>query len=322
MNRRLKKIIKRFIPENIRRYLRKVYNNFLLIIINASQSMPFNLKRFLYYLYYSNEEYLLFLHIIKYCEEDGSEELLNYSKYLKKNGLSVWLSDFISNYSSDDIPVYCTDSGWHYVLHNGKKLFGKRKWKEKELRDYYNSLLIEQDSCSPHRYLNEERMPQNGDNAIVADIGAAEGIFSLDIIDKVKKVYLFECDEEWIEPLYKTFEPYKEKIEIVKRYVGSETTDNTISLDDFFQNTKVDYIKADIEGAERELLKGARKTLQTKIKQILICAYHLQDDEEIIVKNLSLSGFQVTINPGKMLIYYDEGIRPPYFRPGVIYGFK
>lgn len=52
-------------------------------------------------------------------------------------------------------------------------------------------------------------------NSIVADIGTAEGIFALNIIHSVKKVYLFECDPEWIIPLEKTFAPWINKIEIV-----------------------------------------------------------------------------------------------------------
>jgi predicted RNA methylase len=40
---------------------------------------------------------------------------------------------------------------------------------------------------------------------VVADLGAAEGNFSLSIINKVKKIYIFEYDKEWVEALKAPF---------------------------------------------------------------------------------------------------------------------
>lgn len=50
---------------------------------------------------------------------------------------------------------------------------------------------------------------------------------------------------------------------------------------------KVDFIKADIEGAERYLLAGAKKTIRRDHPKISICTYHDPDDPEIL-KNLIL----------------------------------
>lgn len=41
---------------------------------------------------------------------------------------------------------------------------------------------------------------------------------------------------------------------------------------------RVDFIKLDIEGAERNCLEGARKTIEKYHPRLAICAYHLQDD--------------------------------------------
>ncbi len=41
---------------------------------------------------------------------------------------------------------------------------------------------------------------------------------------------------------------------------------------------RLDFIKLDIEGAERRCLEGARKTIETYHPGLAICAYHLQDD--------------------------------------------
>lgn len=60
---------------------------------------------------------------------------------------------------------------------------------------------------------------------------------------------------------------------------------DTITIDEFVKREKiarVDFIKADIEGAERNMLKGAEKTIKEFKPQIAICTYHLEDDKEIL----------------------------------------
>ena len=114
------------------------------------------------------------------------------------------------------------------------------------------------------------------ENDIVADIGSAEGNFSLSIIDKVKKIYLFESDPEIIQALRVTFEPWKEKVIIVNKYVSDETDDNFITLDSFFADKEAPtFLKIDVEGAEYAVLQGAKNILSTtKQMKIAIAAYH------------------------------------------------
>lgn len=96
---------------------------------------------------------------------------------------------------------------------------------------------MEQDEQSTHNYkLNIVK--DNKNIKIVAEVGSAEGFMALDLIDWVDKVYLFECDEEGIEALNKTFENYKHKVEIVKKYICATNNKDSITLDSFFEGKK------------------------------------------------------------------------------------
>jgi FkbM family methyltransferase len=69
---------------------------------------------------------------------------------------------------------------------------------------------------------------------------------------------------------------------------GSITTETvSITTIDAFaleNNLKIDFIKADIEGAERHMLKGAVHVLKTHAPKLAICTYHLPDDPEVLSK--------------------------------------
>ena len=58
-----------------------------------------------------------------------------------------------------------------------------------------------------------------------------------------------------------------------------------ISLDEFVHESninRVDFIKADIEGAERYMVKGAKNVLREFAPKIAICTYHLPDDSRVL----------------------------------------
>ena len=50
------------------------------------------------------------------------------------------------------------------------------------------------------------------------------------------------------------------------------------------QITQIDFIKADIEGAERYMLSGATEVLRKFAPKLSICTYHLPDDPQVLEK--------------------------------------
>ena len=222
--------------------------------------LPVKIKMKLRSIYYRRESN----RFIRYWErriQDGLvdnlhvKELQQVIRFCQKRDVRLIPYEWIDKYYRKPIQVYHDLEGYPYVMYHGKRLFFKKNLADWEVKSYFYAIQIEQDKKSPHCYLNSKsRIPDKND--IIADIGAAEGIFTLDVIERVKKAYLFECDEEWIEPLRRTFDGYMEKIEIIEKYVSDITNEVSVTLDDFFKDRDITYIKADIEGAEYKMLMG------------------------------------------------------------------
>ena len=75
----------------------------------------------------------------------------------------------------------------------------------------YRALVMEQDPRSPHRYLD---CTDEAKGYTWVDAGCAEGYTSLEMVEEVDHLYLFECDEAWIEALEATFALWREKVTI------------------------------------------------------------------------------------------------------------
>ena len=265
------------------------------------------------------------LEIIKYLETNSAydnPEKGEIISFLKSNSSFIFPYNFIKKYDARNIRVYTDNQhGMKYVLHENKRLYFKKNWNEKLIMNSYNGLLIEQDIDSPHRYETSGFHVNTGD--VVVDVGVAEGNFALSVVEKAKKLYLFEVDEEWIDVLKVTFAPWKEKVEIICKYVSDHDDDENVTLDTFLGKEKVDFIKADIEGAETALLKGCKNILSDNHPlKIVMCTYHNPNDAEEIKHMLTGSGFQTVFSKGYMIFIYDETLCAPYLRKGLIRGIK
>ncbi|MCZ0859767.1 FkbM family methyltransferase [Methanocorpusculum sp. MG] len=269
------------------------------------------------------------LHLLRSSYSHSNDpEISEIMLYLDKHGFVsppyVWAdmtnSEVREKFSKVDV-YNDADLNLHYTLLEGKRIYFPRNWGVNYIRQYYFGLQeIEQHPQSPHRYLTDEFSVD--ENSIVVDCGVAEGNFGLSIVEKCKKLYLFEPEERWMEPLKATFAPWKDKVVIVQKYLSDTTDEINTTLDDYFSDKEYpNFLKLDVEGYEERLLLGTKKILSSNdLKKVVACIYHKAEDEEIVGALLREHGF-TTIPSLRYMIVFFEG-RPPYLRRGVLRATK
>lgn len=312
----LAKMYRNYIPEGMRTI---IYNLFLREFLSFYRAPLFSFQKV-----------FLAHKILSYYESNKtllSDEYALAVDFIRKNGLSTFLDNFVFKYKNIEIEVFYSDEhSMYYVFHEGKKLYFPKKYTKSQIKGYYCSLLLEQDEKSPHKYITETCFIREGD--VLFDVGTAEGLFSLSQIEKVSHVYLFECDKEWVQALNVTFSLWKDKITIVETLISDVVTDNSTTLEAFVKENnirKVDFIKMDIEGWEVVSLSASTKFLGScKDTFISVCCYHRMSDETELKKIFTSTGFECTTSQGFMLVcdIDKKRIFAPYLRKGVIYACK
>ena len=203
---------------------------------------------------------------------------------------------------------YDENAGLYYTFFENKRMYLKRSYEHfviKRGKRYVYDFWSEQDINSPHLYEEGKVTVEEGD--VLIDAGVCEGNFSLHNIEKVSKIYLIECDKEWIEALHYTFMPYRNKVVFCDKFLSkSDDGKDKICLDSLVDEN-VDYIKMDIEGEEENALIGARRLIagSSSIK-CSICVYHRHDDEGKIKNLLEEYGMKTYTSKGYMLFLYDR----------------
>ncbi|MEI6528165.1 MAG: FkbM family methyltransferase [bacterium] len=168
---------------------------------------------------------------------------------------------------------------------------------------------------SEGNYENFGAKMKKGDYVI--DAGANIGMFSIIASDKVGedgKIFAFEplpevsavlrenidangCNNIYIEEkilgnvnkkvdfYYNLEENYNASSTINKGGSDKVVKLQQITLDQYIKDnniTRLDFIKADIEGAERDLISGAEEVIKKFKPKISIRTYHLPDDPEVL----------------------------------------
>lgn len=269
----------------------------------------------------AEKDFWIRLQMLTRYESEKDSEIRECCDYLMERPLTIFNYTFTDKYQAADIQVYYdSEKKLYFVYYCGKKMYISRSYtSEEEVRTYINSVILEQDTDSPHRYLMNNYNVSDDD--IVIDAGVAEGNFALSIIDKVRKIYLFEPDANWIEALKYTFEEYSEKIVMIEKGLSNYQNAITTTIDSIVpRDENINLIKMDIEGEELLALKGARETIEHSADiKCIICTYHHENAYEAVREFFSEEGFHVEHSCGYM--WYPNNynmMRAPVLRRGLI----
>ncbi len=268
----------------------------------------------------ANKDYWLF----KHGREAENQEIGGIIDYIgKERRIDLISYDFVKEYRNLSVPVYADENcGMRFVLHKQKKMYFPRRWDEEKIVHYYRSVVMEQDSRSPHCYDCASYGVEKGD--IVVDAGAAEGIFSLDCLERVSRIYLIEADPDWIEALERTFCEERAKVQIIHGFLDNFHDGIHVNIDTLFDGEEINYIKMDIEGAEKAALAGAHRTMEKNENiRCAICSYHCREDEQSIRGTLEDLGFTVETSRGYMCPDWTmEAYLEAELRRGIVFGRK
>ncbi|MFA7298217.1 MAG: FkbM family methyltransferase [Candidatus Absconditabacterales bacterium] len=205
----------------------------------------------------------------------------------------------------------------------------------------YNSKIVKRLQYigdGPYMYQDDtvDFMIKKGD--VVIDAGAWIGCFSVVASSFGAISYAFEPAKETFEHLKETAQlnsslpgkiiPINKGVGDKKEKIGFEDgldgnggnkintkiTDNMIeliSIDEFVKENnipKIDFIKSDIEGYERQLLEGAKDSIKKYSPKLSISTYHFSDDPEVLEKMiLKINHKYNIIHMHKKLFAYIPG---------------
>ncbi|MBO4266725.1 MAG: FkbM family methyltransferase [Lachnospiraceae bacterium] len=259
--------------------------------------------------------------------DDYDDEYKSEVDYLRSIGrLQMYPYKWTEEYREDEIKVLTNETGLKYVDHNGHELH-LPPYSDDLAKHEYNQLIMEQDERSPHRYFDDICDFEEGD--IFVDVGAAEGMISLDVVEKSSEIYLIECSDKWIRALNETFGEYLDKVHIIPKYAGNIDSGNCITLDSLLSeySGKRIFIKMDIEGMEMDALQGAITTMKNNHCHVSVAVYHTQSQERDIREFFDNVGYNSYPSDGYVLFIYGrmalsngkyERIAPPYFRRAIV----
>ena len=212
-----------------------------------------------------------------------------------------------------------------YVIHKGKHLYFPRKYSVAQAVVAYKGyicgdrLLGKGEDIAPHQYQSKDFQVHDGD--VVVDVGCAEALFSLDVIEQASKVYLIERDGIWKAPLLATFAPYKDKVVFVQKLVSDKDGRATVSLPSLLKSETASplFIKMDIEGYEPKVVRTLLPLLKERdCITLSCCTYHNNEDATTLEQLFQQVGYRYEFSKGYMLFARYDQPAAPYFRHGVI----
>ena len=244
-----------------------------------------------------------------------SPEIKEGLKYLKSHKYTPFPYKWTLKYDTMSPKVYHDEKRQcFYVLFEGKKMYFPKRFTETQVGWTVRGIYKEQDPQSPHLYLTPDFQFET--DSIVIDAGVAEGNFSLSIVEKAKRIYLIECEKEWMDALKLTFAPWKEKVIFVEKFMSDVASETTTSIDSLVKPEPGEkyFIKMDIEGFEQKALSGMKNLVASgnSIKMD-VCTYHQPNALQEIEKIATDYGFKCKVSSSFML-YFQPGEEPSFRR--------
>ncbi len=220
-----------------------------------------------------------------------------------------------------------------YVLHHGKRLFFPKSSTPARVKNTYRTFIEKENIVSvsgengflaktPHAYQGGSVCIKEGD--VIVDVGAAEGLFSLDVAERASRIVLFENDPQWFAPLERTFAPWADKTLLVRKTVGDGDTRHSVRLATILRDIPGNgfFVKMDIEGAEVPVISASSDFLRwNKDIRLACCTYHNAGDAKSLERLFCEAGYFTEFSDGWMLPTARR-LSPPYFRRGVIRACK
>ncbi len=269
----------------------------------------------------------LYNKIIDYYSNNPSDDYKKELTFFKNNG-QIQVFPYAKVKSMPPVKAeYDFEKRMPYILHKEhKKLYFPKSWGVEQAVARYSKYIESENLLggdysekSPHQYLSDKIFVKKND--IVFDVGSAEALFALEVIDLAKKMIIIEEDEMWVEPLKATFEPYREKVTIINKRLSNVDTHDQVTLESTLENEELGglFIKMDIEGYEVNAIRENEILLKKNIDlRAVCCTYHGQNDAEALRLLFTDFGYETEFSNGYMLFVYDSQIQPPFFRKGVI----
>jgi FkbM family methyltransferase len=240
------------------------------------------------------------------------------------------LKPTVSKIASRYIKTIEENSDWVVVSFNqmDRKLFWPKEYPVSGIYQVVSETFDHQDW---HFYQKKGTLISDGE--VLLDIGAAEALFSLSVLDKCEKIILIEPNDHFARSLEKTFDGFFDKVKIICTAVGNRDGEISFNLDSLsgkiseeanqnkkpittidrllLDEPKITYLKADLEGFELQMLQGAEKVIKKHKPKIAITSYHIENDANQIIS--LIKSYVPTYN------YYVKGINHVGGKPVMIH---
>ena len=252
-------------------------------------------------------------HFKKANPETLEPEIREAIKYLKTHKYSAFPFGWTQKYDNFMPEVFMDEElGRYFVIFEGKRMYFPKRYTKTRVTWAVRSIFKEQDPESPHLYLTSDFQVEP--ESVIVDAGVAEGNFALSVVEKAKRLYLIECEPEWMETLKITFAPWEEKVVFVEKFLSDSVNETTVSIDSILNpepGEKI-FIKMDIEGFEQKALTGMKNLVASgNAIKMDVCTYHQPMALLEIGTILNDFGFQCEVSKGYVL-FFQAGEEPSF----------